>query len=106
MDGARHRAILRREVIEQAEEEGQIARLDPPFIHGEDEPRTVSVAVAVTAARFDQPVAVRYALGDALGRDQLANIVVRDQSGQILCAEMRIDRHAAPQSTRSVAAEV
>jgi hypothetical protein len=63
VDRARHRAAICRKVIEQREEIGQVGQLDAKLIHRQDETRAVSVC----AGRFQQPVAVGDALGDALG---------------------------------------
>lgn len=63
MDGARHRAAARREVIEQAEKEGQVVCIHPAFIHREDEERAIARPFG-----FNQPVTVRHAFGDALAK--------------------------------------
>ena len=86
MDRARHRALRRGKMVEQAEKEGQVGGLDPPFVHRQDE---------APARGFDQPVGVRDPFGDALGRDEFADIVMRDESRKFLGPEMGIDGHAS-----------
>ena len=85
VDGRRHGTITLRQMIEQAEEEGQFTRVDPPFVHGED---------VAPAGRLDQPVRIRHAFRDALGRHQFAHIVMRDQFRQVFGTKVGVNGQA------------
>ena len=89
MHGARHGAALARQMIQQTKEIGQIGIVDPPLVKRQDEARPR----ACRAGRLDQPVGIGDALGDALGRDQLAHVIFADQPGEILRAQMGVNRH-------------
>ncbi len=92
MDRARHRTFPGGKVIEQAEKERQVGKRDAPLVHGEDE------AFAASGG-LDQPVGVRNAFGNALGRNQFADIVLGDQGREVFRREMGIDCHDAQSST-------
>jgi hypothetical protein len=85
----RHRAAPRREVVEQAEEERQVTDFDPRFVHRQD----VATPRTIRTRGLDQPVRIGHALGDALGRNQLADVVLRDQRGQPGGGKRGVDRH-------------
>ena len=40
---------------------------------------------------LDQPVGIRYALGDPLGGDQVADWVMSDQLGEFFCTKMGVN---------------
>lgn len=81
-------------MIEQVEEVGQIGIIDPPFVQCQDE----AGAATIAARGLHQPVGIGHALGNTLGRDQLAHVILRDQPGEILRPEMGIDRQACPEA--------
>ena len=92
---ARDGAIAFRQMIEQAEEIRQFGQLDAALVHCQDEP---------AAGRFDQPVGIGYAFGNALGRNEFADIVLADKRGEFFGAEMRVDRHGRGEPIRSAGA--
>jgi hypothetical protein len=52
------------------------------------------------ACRLDQPVAVRDALGNALGRYEVAHVEGADQLAQRLGTKMGVDGHDPPKSLK------
>src|SRR3546814_1072367 len=76
-------------MIEQRHEEGQSVRLDALFVERQDE---------AAAGGVDQVIAVLDALGDALGRDQFADVVARQERRQRFGGNMRVDGQALPLS--------
>ena len=81
---ARHRAALGGKVVEQSEKERQVFHRHPRLVHGQDES---------ALRRLDQPVGIGHALGDALGRNQRADIVVGHKAGKLGRGERGVDGH-------------
>src|SRR3546814_7936828 len=85
------RAARAREMVEQGDEKGQVVRLHPLFIEGEDE----------TPARgFEQIIAVLHPLGNALARHDRADVVARDERGEFVGIDMGVNGHLDRKSTR------
>jgi hypothetical protein len=83
-DRWRHAVARRLQPVEHAEEERQVARVDALFVQRQDEAATGGV---------DQIIAVLDALGDALGRNQLADVVTREETAQRFRRDLRVDGH-------------
>jgi hypothetical protein len=84
---ARHGQSAIRQMIEQREEEGQVARIHALLVQCQDEAPTLGL---------DQIIAVLDALGDALERSQRAHAIAHQQRGHLLGRHMGVDRHLLP----------
>ena len=73
------------EMLHQAEEEGEVGRVDPLLVEGEDE---------LALLGREQVVGVLDALGDALDREHGAEIVAADEGLELLIGEIGVDRQA------------
>ena len=84
----RLRAIepARGEMFHQSEEERQVVGSDPLLIERQDE---------IAAIGVQQEVRVLDAFGNALVRQQLAELVAGEAGSQILGRDVRVDGHAA-----------
>jgi hypothetical protein len=58
------------------------------------------------ACRLDQPVAVRDALGNALGRYEVAHVEGADQLAQRLGTKMGVDGHDSPEVPEAFSSRV
>ena len=85
-DHRRNRAAVIGKMAEQVDEEGQVARLHPLFIEGQDEP---------AVGRLDQEIAVLDPFGDALARHDGANGVAGDERGEVVGVDVRVNGHRA-----------
>ena len=74
-------------MVHQPQKIGQVSRIDPLFVEGQD------VAAAVG---FEIIVAVLDPLGDALVAGQHTDIVGGQEGRQILVANLGVNRHAPP----------
>ena len=82
----RQRAVqaFQRQMLHEAEEEGQIVLPHPLLVEGED----------VGALRgVEKVVGVLHAFGDALVGQHRADVVGIEEGGELLVADFRIDRH-------------
>src|SRR3546814_14112480 len=73
-------------MVEQVDEERYIVFADALFIERHDE---------APAGGFEEEVAVFDAFGNALARYDGADVVTRDQCGQVVGLDVRINRHQA-----------
>ena len=89
MDRAGNGAALGREMIQQAEEERQFLHRHAGLVHRQDEAR----AVAVAPGGFHQPVGIGHAFGNALGRNQRADIVFGHEAGKLGRGKRGVDGH-------------
>ncbi len=77
-------------MVDQREEKGQIVRVHPLFINGQDE----------AASRcFDQIVAVFDTLGNALDRHEFTSAKGTDKVGHVLRRNMGVDGHRVRRSS-------
>ena len=74
-----------RQMLDQAEEPGQLRRIDASFVQRQDE---------VARRRAQRVVAVLHTLGDAAERHHAADVVVRQKCRQGVVGDLGIDRHA------------
>ena len=73
-------------MVEQGEEEGQVAGVDALFVQRQDE---------AAGGGVDEVVAVLDPFRDALGGDEVADIVIAAQEGgQRFCGHLCVDGHA------------
>src|SRR6266446_826859 len=78
---------MRREVLHERDEERQILRQHALLVERKDE---------TTALGAQQEIRVLDAFGDALAGDDLADVVITNEGGELLVADVGIDRHDAP----------
>jgi hypothetical protein len=74
-------------MFHQRQEERDVFRRDPLFIERQDE---------IAGSGVDEKVRVLDALGDPLVGEELAQIVIRQEIGQVFRRNVGIDGHDAP----------
>ncbi len=86
-DRKRARHAASRQMLHQPEKERQILWIDALFVEGQNER---------TLRRMHQIVGVLDALGDALARQQAAQVIGTDEARELFVADFGIDRHVCP----------
>src|SRR5690606_25206902 len=79
-----HRAALGSEMAKQVDEKGQLVGADAPRIEWQDE---------TPVRRLHEEIAVLNAVGNALARLVGPDVVAGNESGQVVGADLGIDRH-------------
>ena len=87
MDRLRAVDAARREMVHQAEEEGQVPGIDALLVEREE---------VLALGRGQQEVRVLDAFGDALQRLGLADVVFGEKGVELGVADFRVDRHVRP----------